>query len=128
LKNDDPACINTQVIIGWYLPPDDEWDVLIYYLGGYEVAGGAMKETGTVHWKEPNPASNSSGFTALPGGGRELNGEYATIGRGAFFTSSTPHADSLQWAWQRTIPFNYEMIVRFAQYKQAGQSVRCVKD
>jgi uncharacterized protein (TIGR02145 family) len=113
---------------GWHLPSDDEWDVLIYYLGGYEVAGGAMKETGTAHWLEPNPASNSSGFSALPGGGRETDGEYNMLGNGAFLTSSTPHADSLQWAWQRTIGYNYELIGRFAFYKAGGQSVRCVKD
>jgi len=33
------------------------------------LAGGALKEVGTGHWNDPNiGATNSSGFTAFPGG------------------------------------------------------------
>src|ERR1035437_8570614 len=56
---------------GWHVPSDAEWTTLSTCLGGYAVAGGAMKETGTTHWTSPNTgATNSSGFTGLPGGGR----------------------------------------------------------
>ena len=35
------------------------------------ISGGKMKETGFLHWDDPNTdATNSSGFTALEGGGR----------------------------------------------------------
>jgi uncharacterized protein (TIGR02145 family) len=53
----------------WHVPSLAEWTVLIDYLGGAEVAGGKLKETGTTHWSSPNTgATNETGFTALPGG------------------------------------------------------------
>lgn len=54
---------------GWHIPTDAEWIALIDYLGGTNVAGGKMKQIGTVHWISPNlGATNESGFSALPGG------------------------------------------------------------
>ncbi len=54
---------------GWHIPTEKEWDVLINFLGGYEVAGGKLKERGNVHWTPWNSgATNETGFTALPGG------------------------------------------------------------
>jgi len=56
---------------GWHVPSEEEWTKLITYLGGEEVAGGKMKESGITHWSIPNEsATNESGFTALPSGER----------------------------------------------------------
>ncbi|MEX2594050.1 MAG: fibrobacter succinogenes major paralogous domain-containing protein [Anditalea sp.] len=53
---------------GWHLPTEEEWRLLVTYLGGVDVAGGKMKST-TGDWFEPNTgATNESGFTGLPGG------------------------------------------------------------
>lgn len=55
--------------VGWHIPTEQEVITLSDYLGGYGVAGGKMKATGTSLWQAPNSeADNESGFTALPGG------------------------------------------------------------
>jgi hypothetical protein len=55
-------------------------------LGGASVAGGKMKKEGTSYWISPNTgADNSSGFTALGGGIRLNNGNFATLGSEGYF-------------------------------------------
>lgn len=54
---------------GWHVPSQEEVDTLLIHLGGSAVAGGKLKETGTLHWSNPNTgASNETGFSAIPGG------------------------------------------------------------
>ena len=68
---------------GWHVPTFDEWETLGLYVGGTSVHGGEkLKEAGTKHWKAPNTgATNSTGFTALPGGAR---GDAENDGLGVF--------------------------------------------
>lgn len=75
---------------GWHIASHDEWMSLTDNLGGEEIAGGKLKEAGTDHWESPNEnATNESGFTALPGGGRYYSGGFYGIGRyGDFWTST----------------------------------------
>jgi len=88
---------------GWHLPSDDEWTTLIDFLGGEDVAGGKMKETGTTHWNSPNAgATNSSGFTALPGGYRSTNGGFYDRGSFGIWWSATEYSSTfrLQSLWK----------------------------
>ena len=65
---------------GWHLPTDAEWTTLTTFLGGESIAGGKMKEEGTIHWLFPNTvATNSSGFNALPGGYKDVNGSFGSL-------------------------------------------------
>ncbi|MDD2387076.1 MAG: fibrobacter succinogenes major paralogous domain-containing protein [Bacteroidales bacterium] len=75
---------------GWHLPSDAEWTELTDYLGGNNVAGGKLKETGTTHWNSPNTgATNETGFTALAGGYRDSNGVFYNLGNHSYWWSTT---------------------------------------
>jgi len=39
---------------GWHIPTDAEWTTLGTTLGGDAIAGGSLKEAGTVSWATPN--------------------------------------------------------------------------
>lgn len=123
---------------GWHIPSDDEWCALENYLetdtiycdltGWFEVnAGGYMKETKTGYWLTPNiGATNSSGFSALPGG-FSLNGESSEINvTGIFWTSSvsTPNVD----AYSHSLTSDNAGIFHSAQLVNKGCSVRCIKN
>ena len=77
IHDSDPSTPNKVLAPeGWHVPSDAEWTTLINYLdpnadGGsiQNMAGGMMKEVGITHWLSPNvAATNSSGFSGLPGG------------------------------------------------------------
>ncbi len=112
---------------GWHIPSDDEMQTLADYLGGYDVAGGKLKEIGTTHWLSPNTgATNESGFTALPSGSRYLNGSFHNIGYGTYFWSSIE--SNSEYAWSRSLYHYLSEFYRNDINKHAGYSVRCVRD
>jgi uncharacterized protein (TIGR02145 family) len=112
---------------GWHVPTDAEWDTLVIYLGGDSIAGGKMKEAGTAHWWTPNPgATNESGFSALPGGYRGLNGPSYGMGICAYFWSSTGSYGS--YAWIRRLSCGDSEVYRGGSSIRDGFSVRCIRD
>jgi uncharacterized protein (TIGR02145 family) len=112
---------------GWHLPSDAEWTELTDYLGGSAVAGSKLREAGTAHWTSPNTgATNESGFTALPGGGRFIDGLFFTVGNNAYFWSATEN-DATS-AWYRSMYYDLANVTRNNYFKGYGLSVRCLKD
>jgi len=112
---------------GWHVPSDAEWETLVNYLGGGSVAGGKLKETGTTHWNSPNEgATNESGFAALPGGYRYVNGYFYYLGDFAHVWSSTEYGSYSAWA--RKLYYGGAHVNRYDYYKQDGFSVRLVRD
>ncbi|HAM11581.1 MAG: hypothetical protein A2X05_15495 [Bacteroidetes bacterium GWE2_41_25] len=112
---------------GWHVPSDQDWTILITYLGGEVDAGGKLKETGTANWNEPNNgATNETGFTARAGGSISDNGSNWYNKSYAFWWSST--VDNEKYLWTRNINFNGSNIIRSYAEMQAGNSVRCIKD
>ena len=114
--------------IGWHIPTDDEFTTLITFLGGDSIAGGKMKETGFIHWQNPNTGStNESGFTALPSGARfDDDGTFFYIGNIISLWSSTENDSSN--AWSRHIVSDFKSTGRGSDNKKFGFSVRCLKD
>ena len=95
--------------LGWHLPTDLNWCILeqtvdntiFCYTGDWRGidGGGKLKETGTIHWTPPNAgATNSSGFTALPGGLIDPGGYTYNQGNGGYYWTSSESGVS---AWFR---------------------------
>lgn len=113
--------------LGWHVPADKEWTDLSNYLGDVSVAGGKMKETGTTHWNSPNiGATNETGFTALPGGNRDISGNFNYIGYYGYWWSAT--AQNATYALPRYLSYDTSSVDEFPNDKKSGFSVRCVKD
>jgi len=124
---------------GWHVPTDDEWKQLEMYLGMSQATadgtlwrgvneGGKLKETGTMHWLDPNyAATNVYGFTALPGGSRHyMTGYFSFLGAGSPFWLATEYDGGS--AWMRNLANNHGDIYRNYTSKSQGFAVRCVKD
>jgi uncharacterized protein (TIGR02145 family) len=112
---------------GWHVPTDGDWTILTTFLGGEDIAGGKLKETGTTHWLTPNTgATNESDFTALPGGYRYYTGLFSYLGNRGFWWSSTEH--SVSQGYFLTMSSIFDFVNRDGTNKQYGFSVRCIKD
>ena len=113
--------------IGWHVAYDEDWSILITFLGGESVAGGKLKEAGTLHWNTPNAgADNSSGFTALPGGMRGIDGSFFAGGQYGHWWSTT-ETDAAK-AGECGMDYNKTIITSGSLFKIFGFSVRCLKD
>lgn len=130
---------------GWHIPGDDEWKKLTEFLGGDDAAGVMLKNNNGWLENVESPdttkkvmvngnGTNSSGFTALPGGYRDEFGSFKNIGEdGSWWTSSDNGASILseegKSAWARELGSSYKHFYRsFDQNKGEGKSVRCIKD
>ncbi len=72
---------------GWSVPTISNQQTLSTFLGGNNVAGGKLKETGLVHWNSPNTgATNTSNFNARGGGERsDSTGLFSAIKEAAAY-------------------------------------------
>jgi uncharacterized protein (TIGR02145 family) len=124
--------------VGWHVPTDDEWKTLEIFLGMTSAQanvtsfrgtdqGGKLKQICLDNWVVPNEgASNSSGFTALPGGYRHFNGSFDAILAEAYIWSST--AVDANNALARSLHSNSAFVGRNLHSNRIGFSVRCIKD
>ena len=81
---------------GWYIPSNAEFAVMAGLFGGSIIGGGPLKSTSSL-WNSPNTgATNSSGFSGLPGGGYAYEGTpsttfYSLGDAGQFATTTMTH-------------------------------------
>lgn len=117
---------------GWHIPTDEEWSTLVAFLGGEAVAGGKMKEIGTLHWFSPNlGASNEFLFSLLPAGVREgsemqATGSFWGINDKAYLWSSSQSSPTLMLF--RRVSKDGADCFSASGSGQYGMSVRCIKD
>ena len=113
--------------VGWHVATDAEWTTLTTYLGGESVAGSKLKETGTLNWTSPNTAAtNETGFSALPGGGRLGLGKFSDLN---FYAYWWCYAQSgVVDASPRYMSYNFGYVDKYPITHSIGLSVRCVRD
>jgi uncharacterized protein (TIGR02145 family) len=115
--------------IGWHIATDTEWKTMTGYDGYIYAPCSKFIETGTTHWQTPNSgATNESGFTALPGGGRDYNGTFGGVGIYGQWWSYSVTNQYNSWKWEFGYDGGLSYINRNEVSKKYGFSVRCVKD
>lgn len=111
---------------GWHVPSMTELNTLIAYLGGEIEADGKLREAGLAHWIHDTGATNSTGFTYLPGGDRESDGTFVNRASGGYVWSSTPNDPDggmlISMDWNAPKIFINPYGLRF------GASIRCIKN
>ena len=119
--------------IGYHIPSDAEWTKLTDFLGGEFVAGKKMKSKSGWNkfstryiYARSGKGTNTSGFSGLPGGGRNHDGAFNYVGRAGYWWSSTE--DLTASAWYRNLYYGNGKLTRFNSNKRNGFSVRCLRD
>jgi uncharacterized protein (TIGR02145 family) len=112
---------------GWHIPTNSELTTLFTYLGGITVAGGKLKEIGTVHWNSPNTsAGNTYGFTAF-GHGNVYQGTFMNLRLyGHFWTASTGTTGADAYIFGNS--YNSSSRTWSETAKINGYGVRCIKN
>jgi uncharacterized protein (TIGR02145 family) len=120
---------------GWHVPTDSEWKTLEMYLGltqaeaDAEVFRGTDQGTqlkNTTGWNSGGNGTNTSDFSALPGGFRLNDGFFNYVGTNGYWWSSTKYGTG--GAWGRNLHSSYGWVYRYDFSKQDGFSVRCLRD
>lgn len=116
--------------LGWHVPTSYEWGSLSYYLGGNSVSGGKLKEIESFHWISNIGGNNASGFTALPSGYRNYNGNFLDLGYYGYWWTQTSGNTSTSALRMWLTKYNEVLNYLGSQYEQrkAGLAVRCLRD
>jgi uncharacterized protein (TIGR02145 family) len=118
--------------IGWHISTDYDWYIMMHNIDTSSwtidsTVGGKLKEIGTTHWLYPNPASDSLGFTALPGGVYEPGYGFSSMGAGADFWASKK-GNLNNYAIIYELYYLNTTLLRGAVPMNTGNPVRCVKN
>ncbi len=126
-SNENPSGVQGVCPDGWHVPSKSEWDELVNYLGGAEIAGGKLKATGYDYWKYPNTgATDEFGFNGLPAGIRSSNVFYDLHILTNYWTSS--YNDNYS-AYSSDLYYrNSVLSIHCYNEPWVGHSIRCVKD
>jgi|GEM_PF-755760 len=102
----------------WRLPSDDDWNDLVEFAGGSDVAGGKLKsKTG---WNGSLNGTDDFGFSALPAG----EALWGYIGVRTYWWSSLDMYQFYAGSWE----IDEERFRRHMGDKLQQYSVRCVRD
>lgn len=130
--------VNTKKLCpkGWHVPTDDEWHTMVQSLDDsasltvFEslTAGNKLKEAGNTNWNlQSAGATNETGFTALPGGYRNVIGEFYGLGNFGTWWSSTEVPSNDGNAYTRVMDVT-GMVGKSQGCKNEAYSVRCLRN
>ena len=123
---------------GWRVPFLSDLYKLIFFLDPNadpqqpgnkpNTAGGALKSSGLTYWRSPNTnATNLSGFSAIPNGGRNDAGLFSiSKDAAASYWLSTQVGPGMGFFLELAYPQDYA--VRNAYFAKYGCCIRCVAD
>jgi len=112
---------------GWHIPTSEEWGILTQLERSIGKAGNKLKEKGTMHWKvDSTGTTNESGFTALPGGYRNIGGISSSLTTNGFWwqsnESNSSNANSI------LMVSGYGIAITMISSKNYGCAIRCIKN
>ncbi len=121
---------------GWHVPTDQEFSALEITLGmasdqsevwGFRGTDHGLKMKNSTGWDDNGNGSNSSGFSALPGGYRYgADGQFFLQTTITYWWSSSEH-DAAR-GWYRRLDSGSDQVYRASTSKKGGKYVRCVRD
>ena len=120
--------------MGWRVPSSQDWNELLEYLEGgsigihNRVAAKKLIERGIMHWPGNDmTTTNQSGFTGLPAGVRNQNGDFSNLGTHSYFWSTSYVGDN---PWVYFLHFDSEgPRASYSTWeKNHACSVRCIKE
>jgi len=113
----------------WHLPSNEEWQILVDFVGGEKIAGKKLKAKSGWDADEGKSGNGTDnyGFSALPGG----------LGSGDYFDhtgitgdwwSASENESYRNFSYHRYMRHDYEHVGGDGSFKSSLFSVRCVKD
>ena len=109
--------------IEWHLPTLTDWNTLLATVGGKDKAGKVLKAANG--WNKDGNGSDSWGFSAVPGGGRDEKGVFDGMGSFAFFWVSAQ--DPNGYPLITGLTFSNENSLLIPLEGDGSVSVRCIK-
>lgn len=108
---------------GWHVPTESDWNTLINYLGGFDIAGDKLKDTIPENWsnRDIGNANNESGFTAIATG--YLQCEFESFIIAMIWANGTQNGKGLYYAISTGPQVGKQYIEKYT-----GLKVRCIKD
>jgi len=118
---------------GWHIPSDEDWGVLIDFVGGTSIAGTKLKsETSWELYSGVPAGTDEFGFSALPGGFCHENGSFVQIGKQGYWLTASEFDSDYAYIRRMDYQYEYEYVYVFGNYNAGLKSnlfsVRCLQD
>ena len=107
---------------GWHLPDYDEWQTLVDFAGGNEIAGKKLKAKNG--WNNNGNGTDEFGFSALPGG--YSDGSFNYVGDYGYWWSASEYDNDNAYYRMMDYYFYFSYGGNFSKYDLC--SVRCIQD